>query len=112
MDEHRMSGRPEPVTSGGVCVDASARRVSVDGVALHVTPIEYRLLEYLVRSAGSVVAREELLAAARQREAAAPDRTLDVHVSHLRKKLDTRRDLIRTIRGAGYTFESGGDGQA
>jgi DNA-binding response OmpR family regulator len=89
---------------GSVVIDLCSRRVSVDGVTLHVTPIEYRLLEHLVREAGRVVTRDELLSAARQREAPWHDRALDVHVSHLRTKLDARRDLIRTVRGEGYVF--------
>ena len=104
MNDFETPPNPPPAASHGISVDVSLRRIQVDGVTLQVTPIEYRLLEHLVRSAGSIVARDELLAAARQRETAAADRSLDVHVSHLRKKLDTRRDLIRTIRGAGYMF--------
>lgn len=90
--------------AGAIVVDASRRCVSIDGVALHLTPIEYRLLEHLVREAGRVVSRDELLSAARQRHAAPQDRALDVHVSHLRAKLNGHRQVIRTVRGEGYLF--------
>lgn len=106
MNDFETGHTASPLAPHGISVDVSLRRVQVDGVTLHMTPIEYRLLEHLVRSAGAIVARDELLAAARQRETLTADRALDVHVSHLRKKLDTRRDLIRTIRGAGYMFSS------
>lgn len=91
-----------------VVVDARARSIFVDGLALRLTPIEYRLLERLVREAGQVVSRDELLSAAREREAPWEDRALDVHVSHLRAKLNGHRSLIRTVRGQGYSFASSG----
>jgi two-component system, OmpR family, response regulator len=87
-----------------IVVDANSRRVSIDGVPVHLTPIEYRLLERLVREAGHVVSRDELLSAARQREAEWHDRALDVHVSHLRAKLNGHGQAIRTVRGEGYVF--------
>jgi DNA-binding response OmpR family regulator len=90
--------------TANIVVDASRRSVSIDGVALRLTPIEYRLLEHLVREAGRVVSRDELLSAARQRDAASHDRALDVHVSHLRAKLNGHRQAIRTVRGEGYVF--------
>ncbi len=94
--------------AGAIVVDASMRRASIDGVPLHLTPIEYRLLEHLIREAGRVVSRDELLSAARQREAGWHDRALDVHVSHLRAKLNGYRQAIRTVRGEGYVFRIGG----
>ena len=58
----------------------------------------------LMRSAGRVISREEITAALFEREATPYDRFLDVHISHLRKKLDNGPRLIRTIRGVGYIF--------
>ena len=58
----------------------------------------------LMRSAGRVVSRDEITAALFEREATPYDRFLDVHISHLRKKLHNGPRLIRTIRGVGYTF--------
>jgi two-component system response regulator CpxR len=66
--------------------------------------MEFDLLEMLMRSAGRVVSRDEITVALFQREATPYDRFLDVHISHLRKKLDAGRSLIRTIRGVGYVF--------
>jgi len=64
-----------------------------------------RILEVLARSAGRTVTRDELTAALYQRRATPYERSLDVHISHLRKKLERdERSLIRTIRGVGYQF--------
>ena len=62
-------------------------------------------LEFLVRSAGRVVSRNELAAILYQRESTPYERSLDVHISHLRKKLErAERVQIRTVRGVGYFF--------
>ena len=73
---------------------------------LELTTIEFDILDLIVRSAGRVVSRHELTAAIHQRPASPLDRSLDVHVSHLRKKLGRRGDLIRTVRGVGYLFRA------
>ena len=68
---------------------------------------EFELLAALVKSPGRVFSRDELLEATRNREAAPFDRTIDVQVGRLRKKIepkDTHTPLIRTERGAGYVF--------
>jgi two-component system response regulator CpxR len=57
-----------------------------------------------MRSAGRVVSRDELAQRLYQRTATPFERSIDVHISHLRKKLETEVDLIRTIRGVGYQF--------
>jgi two-component system response regulator CpxR len=88
----------------GITVEPALRRVSVDDERIGVTSLEYDLLEYLVRAAGRIVSRDELMAMIVQREASPFDRALDVHVSRLRKKLGGRRMVIRTVRGAGYVF--------
>lgn len=71
---------------------------------LELTAMEFDLLEMLVRAAGRVVSREEITAALFEREATPYDRFLDVHISHLRKKLEGGHSLIRTVRGVGYVF--------
>ena len=71
---------------------------------VQVTSTEYELLEYLVRHAGRIVPRDELMAVVCQREASSLDRSLDVHVSRLRRKLADRASTIRTVRGVGYMF--------
>jgi two-component system response regulator CpxR len=97
--------KPEVLEVNGVRLRLGTREVWSDGRLIEVTSHEYDILELLVRSAGRAVSRDELSAALYQREAGPFERTLDVHVSHLRKKLERPdRPLIRTIRGIGYQF--------
>jgi two-component system response regulator CpxR len=84
----------------------STREVWCDGVPLGLTTIEFDILDLLVRSAGRVVSRAELTTVLHQRPAAPLERSLDVHVSHLRKKLGPLAGLIRTVRGVGYLFRA------
>ena len=93
------------VEAGGVQIDSSTRQVTQAGRKIDLTSIEFDILELLVRNNGHVVTRNDLMNSLYQREATAYDRSIDVHVSHLRKKLDGE-DLILTIRGSGYQFSS------
>lgn len=90
--------------ANGVRLDPGARSVSQNGQMITVTSIEYDILEVLIRAAGSVVSRDDLMNRLYQREATPFDRSIDVHVSHLRKKLTDSDSLIRTVRGIGYQF--------
>src|SRR5271163_5361744 len=92
------------VTIGRIRINATKREVWVAGSPAELTEMEFDLLELLMRSAGRVVSRDELTLALFERKAAPYDRILDVHISHLRKKLEGGRSLIRTIRGVGYVF--------
>lgn len=97
----------ERLVGGGVVVDVAARRVEAAGVAVDLTGLEFDLLVALMRRAGRVVPRSALLDQAGRSDVSVGDRTVDVHISHLRKKLgDINREprLIRTIRGVGYVF--------
>jgi two-component system response regulator CpxR len=69
---------------------------------IELTEIEFVILELLVRNVGRAVTRDEITSALHQREATPYERSLDVHVSHLRKKLEAQRASIRPIRGVGY----------
>jgi DNA-binding response OmpR family regulator len=92
------------VTIGEIQVSPSTREVWVAGAPVELTPLEFDLLEMLIRSAGRVVTREQITTALFEREATPYDRFLDVHVSHLRTKLEGGRKLIRAVRGVGYVF--------
>jgi two-component system response regulator CpxR len=113
--------RAEPAPDGGgvlaagdLVVDLGERSVRVAGAEIAVTGVEFALLEALVRSAGSVVSRDELSRAALDRRASALDRSLDVHISNLRRKLGPAAgggERIKTVRGAGYQLvRTGGAG--
>jgi two-component system, OmpR family, response regulator CpxR len=108
----RRTGRPvlsadEIVEVNRIKLNIGARTVRYDGIEIDLTAIEFDILEILVRSAGRVVSRDELMNILHQREATPFERSVDVHVSHLRKKFDANRSLIRTIRGVGYQFTAG-----
>ena len=92
--------------ASGVRLDPGARSVTQNGQRVTVTSIEYDILEVLIKAAGTVVSRDDLMNRLYQREATPFDRSIDVHVSHLRKKLNDSDSLIRTVRGIGYQFSS------
>jgi two-component system, OmpR family, response regulator CpxR len=105
----RRSGRPAGGTSevfevNGVRLVPGTREVRCAGTPVEITTTEFDILELLMRSAGRIISRNEMSAAIYRRPASAQDRSLDVHVSHLRKKLGPMGGLIRTIRGVGYLF--------
>lgn len=96
--------------ASGVTLNRSVRSVEVNGVAVNLTGVEFEILELLLMRAGTVVSREELTRCAQQRPLDPFDRSLDVHIMRLRRKLETREPLIHTIRGVGYQFVSRRDG--
>lgn len=102
----RTHGEPAagPLEVNGVRLDVPSRTVTQAGKQVSLTSVEFDILEVLVRAAGRVVSRDELMQRLYQREATPFDRSIDVHVSHLRKKLDESDQLIRTVRGVGYQF--------
>ena len=96
-----------PVTVGDVELDPGARTVTRDGQPVDLTAVEFSLLEALMRSAGQVVTREFLAQTVLGRRFVAYDRSIDMHVSKLRKKLGTPPgdgERIKTVRGVGYIY--------
>jgi len=94
------------IVVGRVAIDVGARRVRVGGDPVDLTGLEFDILLALARRPGRVVPRETLLAEAGRNDVTVNDRAVDVHVSHLRKKLgdDPRAGLIKTVRGVGYVM--------
>ena len=88
----------------GVTVDPGTREVFCGSRRVEMTTLEFDILEILVRSAGRVVSRDALMESMYNRKATPFDRSIDMHVSHLRRKLETSRALIKTVRGVGYQF--------
>jgi len=96
-----------PFTIGEISVDLGARDVRLAGTRVDLTGLEFDILAALIRRSGRVVPRETLLEEAGRGDVTVNDRTVDVHVSHLRRKLgdDPRAPrLIKTIRGVGYVL--------
>lgn len=97
--------RSQAVVVGDLLVDPESRDVSLAGVAITVTAVEFDLLLSLARAAGRVKTRERLLLEVADRDFEAFDRSIDVHISSIRRKLgdDPKTPhFIQTIRGAGY----------
>jgi two-component system, OmpR family, response regulator len=98
--------RPEAIAerlcAGGVEVELGTRAVRVDGRDVPLTGLEFDILVTLVRRAGRVVPREALLTSAGRDDVVVGERTVDVHISHLRQKLGEGR--IKTVRGVGYVL--------
>jgi len=92
------------LVSQGVMVDRERHRVTVEDRLLDLTPSEFSLLEALIRQPGRVFSRGELIDAALGGDSLVLQRTIDVHVRSLRKKLGPHAILIETVRGIGYRF--------
>jgi two-component system, OmpR family, response regulator len=93
------------LTVGEIAIDIPGREVKVKGQPTDLTGLEFDILVALVRRAGRVVPREALLSEAGRNDVVVGERTVDVHISHLRQKLgdDSRvPKLIKTVRGVGY----------
>ncbi len=98
---------PERVSVGDVEVDTGTRHVRRGGEPVELTNVEYELLLLLLASAGRVVTREELVRSVLGRELSVFDRSIDMHISNLRKKLGHRAgevERIKTVRGVGYIY--------
>jgi two-component system response regulator CpxR len=90
---------------GEIELDTATRTVRTASKSARLTVIEFTVLELLLRRAGCVVSREELVRVALQRSFSPYERSIDMHVSNLRKKLGVAgrgSDYIKTVRGAGY----------
>lgn len=95
---------PGIVQVGNLRLNPTNRDLHRGDVRIPLTSIEFDILAVLMRSAGRVVSRDEIASVLYQRRLTPFERAVDVHVSHLRKKLETGEDLIRTVRGSGYLF--------
>ncbi len=94
----------EQVLHQGVKVDRRRFIATVNDEPLNLTKSEFKLLETLIRQPGRAFARAELVDAALGEDTMVLDRTIDVHVRALRKKMGETADLIETVRGIGYKF--------
>jgi two-component system, OmpR family, response regulator CpxR len=98
---------PEVVRVGDIELDPATRIVRQNGKPVELTSVEFNLLHVLLREAGRVVTREHLVDAVLSRKFSPFDRSIDMHVSKVRKKLgdsDIGSDHIKTVRGVGYIF--------
>jgi len=97
-------GRPGPLVVGQIAVDAAAREARLGGVPLDLSPKEFDLLRHLAERAGEVVSKRELLAEVWRQPYGGSEKTVDVHISWLRKKLgETAAEsrYLHTVFGVG-----------
>ena len=108
----KSDSAPQTVEAGGVKLNPQSRQAWRLGELLELTALEFDILEILVRGAGRTVSRDELTGALHQRPSSPFERSLDVHISHLRKKVERGNQiLIRTVRGVGYQFAAGAEAE-
>lgn len=91
---------------GGLTIDFSARRVTIDGKNIDMTPKEYDLFFYMAKNRGIALTRENLITNVWGYDFYGDDRTLDTHIKLLRKSLGEYSKYIVTLRGVGYRFEA------
>ncbi|MCS7023803.1 MAG: response regulator transcription factor [Bryobacteraceae bacterium] len=92
-----------PVRVGPLEVNSANQSAHLAGKRIELTAMEFHILDVLARAAGRVVSRDEISTVLYQREATAYERSLDVHISHLRKKIEgPGAPVIKTVRGVGY----------
>jgi two-component system phosphate regulon response regulator PhoB len=94
----------EIIEVGGIRIDKRSHRVSLNDVPLQLTPTEFRLLETLIRQPGRAFSRHDLMESAIGDSAIVLERTIDVHIKSLRRKLGEDGQRIETVRGVGYRF--------
>lgn len=97
----------ETIEVGDIILDPGSRRVYCSGKEVPLTAAEFTLLEVLLADAGQVVPREELVRRVQGRHHNPFDRSIDVHISRLRKKLDRHKDgseRIKAVRGVGHFY--------
>jgi DNA-binding response OmpR family regulator len=101
-----MQGQPpEIVKHGELMIDVNAHEVTYAGHPVALTATEFRIIQFLTSRPGRVLSRDEIINAALGRDVAVFDRTIDVHITSIRKKLGKGGELIETIRGFGYKLK-------
>lgn len=99
-----LASEPEVLTAGPIHLDAARHEVSTGDQKVDLTATEFRLLKALMAAHGRVLSRTQLIDAALGENVAVTDRTIDVHITGLRKKLGGAAEWVQTIRGIGYTL--------
>jgi two-component system response regulator RegX3 len=103
-----MESEPGVMTVSGVRMDVDRHQVSVNGIAVSLPLKEFELLEFLMRNAGRVLTRMQLIDRVWGSDYVGDTKTLDVHIKRLRAKIENdpaNPTLIQTVRGLGYKME-------
>ena len=105
LQRQAQAGSGANLSRHGVAVNQNAHKVSVNGADVDLTATEFRLLGTLIRHAGQVLTREQLLNSVWGYQFEGYARTVDTHVRRLRSKLGNAADMVETVRGVGYRFK-------
>lgn len=105
MLRRTAAGEESELVVGGIRVDREAHAVFVDGEEIYLSLKEYDLLLYLMENRGATLNREKILDNVWNYDYFGDARTIDTHVTKLRKKLGPWGDMLQTVRGVGYKFE-------
>lgn len=100
--DRRNQGEPAVLSCGPISIDTRSHEASVEGRVLQLTVTEFRLLAALVSAGGHVLSRPALINRAMGKGVTVTERTIDVHVTSIRKKLGEHASHVRTVRGVGY----------
>lgn len=101
----REESQGDVTSCHGVVIDMRRHIAKCNGEQLNLTPSEFGLLKTLLRQAGRAFSRNELIDSVLGNDAIVLERTIDVHIRALRKKLGDKADLVETVRGLGYRFK-------
>jgi len=106
-EETAEAENPRVIKAGGLTLDRAKQTVLIGNKELDLSSTEHKILEVLMKNPNSVMSRDEIMSIARGRDFMAFDRSIDVHISKLRAKLEADPrypKLIKTVWGAGYMF--------
>ena len=98
----------EIIKSGSLTINTASRKVTVNNSTVSVTPTEYRIIFFFIESSGRVISREQIIENVFGYDFSGYDRTVDTHISNLRKKLENaglEKGLFNTVYGMGYRFD-------
>ncbi len=105
MESRRETETPEKISVGNITIDPDKHEVFVDGNKVELTSAEFRILQFLASEKGRVFSRGRILDHLWSSEKIVTDRTVDVHIRHLRLKIGSASKLIRNVHGVGYKLE-------
>lgn len=100
------SKKEEKLEAAGIVIDQVAHQVTIDGKPIELSAKEFELLTYFLENDGRALSREQILNSVWNYDYYGDARTIDTHVKKLRSKMGEKGDLIRTIWGLGYKFDS------